>query len=90
MLDDENLGSLRILILGGEACHRDLVLKWSKNRRMINTYGPTEATVIATATDVAVSDKIVTIGKSIANYSAYIVDPATLRVFLLVSTIFSS
>ena len=79
MLDDENLTSLRILILGGEACHRDLVLKWSKGRRMINTYGPTEATVIATSTDVFVEDPIVTIGKPIAHYSSYIIDPTTLR-----------
>ena len=80
MLEDENLGSLRILILGGEACHRDLVEKWSKGRRMINTYGPTEATVIATAVDVKITDSIVTIGKPIAHYSSYIVDPTTLRV----------
>ena len=79
MLEDENLGSLRILILGGEACHRDLIVKWSKGRRMINTYGPTEATVIATSADVKVSNSIVTIGKPIAHYTSYIVDPATLQ-----------
>lgn len=68
MLDDVNLGALRILILGGEACHRDLVTKWSTGRRMINTYGPTEATVIATSSDVHIGIDVL-IAISILFYS---------------------
>ncbi len=66
--------SLRIILLGGEALPAPLVQRWWKpGRRIFNTYGPTEATVVATATEV-LPDRVVTIGKPIPNYTAYICD----------------
>ncbi|MFJ8593553.1 non-ribosomal peptide synthase/polyketide synthase [Streptomyces sp. NPDC093598] len=44
------LPHLRTLIVGAEACPSDLVDVWAPGRRMINSYGPTEATVVATWT----------------------------------------
>ncbi|MFE9450989.1 non-ribosomal peptide synthase/polyketide synthase [Streptomyces sp. NPDC006739] len=44
------LPGLRTLIVGAEACPADLVETWAPGRRMINSYGPTEATVVATWT----------------------------------------
>ncbi|AYN38048.1 amino acid adenylation domain-containing protein [Streptomyces dangxiongensis] len=44
------LPALRTLIVGAEACPADLVETWAPGRRMINSYGPTEATVVATWT----------------------------------------
>ncbi len=44
------LPHLRTLIVGAEACPADLVAVWAPGRRMINSYGPTEATVVATWT----------------------------------------
>lgn len=68
--------SLKLILLGGEALPPATVQKWSKTgRRILNTYGPTEATVVATATEV-VPGEIVTIGRPIANYTAYIVNEA--------------
>jgi non-ribosomal peptide synthetase-like protein len=70
----DDLPSVKTLILGGEACSTDLVKKWSAGtRRMVNTYGPTEATVIATYAECK-PDKMVTIGKPLVNYSAHILD----------------
>ncbi|MBI0300959.1 amino acid adenylation domain-containing protein, partial [Streptomyces sp. PRKS01-29] len=42
------LPSLRTLLVGGEACGPELVGRWAPGRRMVNAYGPTEATVWAT------------------------------------------
>src|SRR5690606_3281447 len=44
-----DLPRIRSLLVGGEACPAQLVERWSKpGRRILNTYGPTEATVTAT------------------------------------------
>ncbi|WP_410492205.1 Pls/PosA family non-ribosomal peptide synthetase [Bosea sp. 685] len=68
--------SLRLILLGGEALPPAIVQKWSKpGRRILNTYGPTEATVVATAAEVRPGE-VVTIGQPIANYTAYIVNEA--------------
>ena len=49
---DEDVPTVRLLILGGEACPPDLVKRWWRpGRRVFNTYGPTEATVIATCAE---------------------------------------
>jgi non-ribosomal peptide synthetase-like protein len=68
--------SLRIIILGGEALPPAIVQKWAKpGRRLFNTYGPTEATVVATVAEV-VAGEAVTIGKPIPNYTCYVVSEA--------------
>ena len=70
----EDMLTVKTLILGGESCSMELVRKWSTDkRRMINTYGPTEATVISTFADCK-PDRKVTIGRPVVNYSAYILD----------------
>jgi non-ribosomal peptide synthetase-like protein len=73
MMNDD-IPTLRLLIVGGEACPDDLVRRWHRpGRRMVNTYGPTEATVIATFADCR-PDRPVTIGRPLPNYSAYVLD----------------
>jgi amino acid adenylation domain-containing protein len=59
----EDVPSIRLLILGGEACPPGLVERWARpDRRMVNTYGPTEATVIATCGELS-PGRPVTIGR---------------------------
>lgn len=73
MLGDD-LPSLRLVILGGEACPPTLVSRFAVNgRRLFNSYGPTEATVVATMAELVPGDTI-TIGQPIPNYSCYVVD----------------
>ncbi|KTC44251.1 non-ribosomal peptide synthetase [Pseudomonas fluorescens ABAC62] len=63
--------TLRILLIGG-----DRLRQFSQERRfaVINNYGPTEATVVATSGRVRAGQSL-HIGRPIANASAYVLDP---------------
>lgn len=76
---EQDLPLLRILLVGGEACPHNLVVRWHRSgRTILNSYGPTEATVTATLTELT-PDKPVTIGVPLPTYSIVILDPATDR-----------
>ena len=69
-----DIPALRLLILGGEACPPDLPARWSRpGRRILNTYGPTEATVVATGGEMT-PGRPVTIGRPIGNYRVFLLD----------------
>ncbi|MHC1712575.1 MAG: Pls/PosA family non-ribosomal peptide synthetase [Solidesulfovibrio sp.] len=69
-----DIATLRVLIVGGEACPRDLAARWHRPGRVIfNSYGPTEATVAATYA-ILEPNGPVTIGRPLPNYRAYILD----------------
>jgi non-ribosomal peptide synthetase-like protein len=71
---DEDVAPLRTLIVGGEACPAELVTRWSRpGRRMLNTYGPTEATVTATCAEL-VAGEPVTIGRPLPTYRVTLLD----------------
>ena len=53
---EKELPELRTLIVGGDACGPELTTRWAPHHRMINSYGPTEATVVATWSDPLVAD----------------------------------
>lgn len=70
----EDVPTLRLLILGGEACPDRLVARWARpGRRMVNTYGPTETTVIATYASLS-RGKPVTIGRALPGYRVHLLD----------------
>ncbi|MEV4326818.1 Pls/PosA family non-ribosomal peptide synthetase [Microbispora rosea] len=68
------LPRLRTLIVGGEPCPPRLVERWSRpGRRILNTYGPTEATVTATCAEL-LPGRPVTIGRPLPTYSVVLLD----------------
>ncbi|MDP4021817.1 amino acid adenylation domain-containing protein [Methylobacterium sp. NEAU 140] len=67
-----DLPNVRLVLLGGEALPEPLVAKWATGTRsLFNTYGPTEATVVATAAQMHPGEPV-TIGGPIPNYSVYV------------------
>lgn len=71
---ESDVPGLRLMLVGGEACSHNLVVRWSRpGLTMLNTYGPTEATVTATMGDLR-PDKPVTIGRPLPSYSIAILD----------------
>ncbi|MFF7146276.1 thioesterase domain-containing protein, partial [Streptomyces nodosus] len=59
---------------GGDACPPELVAHWAPGRRMINAYGPTEATVAATISAPLAAGGPVPIGTPVVNTRAYVLD----------------
>lgn len=73
-LPEAPLPDLRVLIVAGEACGLDLLQKWGKTRRFINSYGPTETTVSATNAELTPADSRVHIGRPVHNTQVWILD----------------
>ena len=66
---------LGVLIVGGEACGPDLAARWAPGRVMVNAYGPTEVTVMATTSgplDPAAG--VVPIGSPVVNTRVFVLD----------------
>jgi non-ribosomal peptide synthetase-like protein len=78
--DPGALGSVRLLILGGEACPRELEERLcAPGREVWNTYGPTEATVVACAAELGrsrVPREPVRIGLPLDGWDLAVVDDA--------------
>ncbi|CAJ1424033.1 unnamed protein product [Effrenium voratum] len=72
------LPHLKILDVGGEALGTDVVDAWAPGRRLVNSYGPSEISVVCTGAYVTPGEPI-TIGGPLPTYSCYILDPETLE-----------
>ncbi|MGK3964938.1 amino acid adenylation domain-containing protein [Sorangium sp. So ce118] len=68
------LPDLRVLCVAGEVCPAELPRRWAKGRRFLNGYGPTEATVLATAAEYAPDVARPTIGRPLPNTQVYVLD----------------
>ncbi|QKW30763.1 non-ribosomal peptide synthase/polyketide synthase [Streptomyces seoulensis] len=69
--------SLSTLIVGAEACPAGLVDRWAPGRRMINSYGPTEATIVATWTGpLTAGSGTPAIGRALPHTRVHVLDAA--------------
>jgi len=73
--------SVKLLILGGEQAHSDHVDRWLERApgvRLLNTYGPTEATIVTTTFDLSNhrAGPPISIGRPIRGASIYVLDGA--------------
>ena len=73
---------LRLVIIGGEAARPDRIACWrtleGHHPRLLNTYGPTETTIVALTCDLtserAVGEARAPIGRPVPNVHAYVLD----------------
>ncbi|MFJ7205933.1 amino acid adenylation domain-containing protein [Streptomyces sp. NPDC098789] len=77
-LPDVELPTLRTMVTGGEPIAPHHVARWSRGRRLINAYGPTEAMVYATMSGALTGDGPAAIGRPLWNARLYVLD-GTLR-----------
>jgi amino acid adenylation domain-containing protein len=75
MPDDATLTTVSTLVVAGDAASAALVKRWAPGRRLVNAYGPTEATVCAAIhlCDVA-EETAPPIGRPIRNTRIYLLD----------------
>jgi amino acid adenylation domain-containing protein len=78
-LVDDGIGwpaALRLVILGADQARADAVTAWfaARDVPLVNTYGPTEATVIATAAWLAPDGTRPPIGRPLGGARAYVLD----------------
>ncbi|CCQ13629.1 Non-ribosomal peptide synthetase [Rhodococcus sp. AW25M09] len=65
---------IETVAVGGDVLGAAVVDEWSPNRLMLNAYGPSEATVVATLTDSLHSGQPVTIGRPLDHVAAVVLD----------------
>ena len=69
------LPALRTIIACGEPCPPELVASWAPGRRFFNVYGPTEATIYATAA-LCKAGREITIGVALGHVTTHVLDDA--------------
>ncbi|MGV8002878.1 non-ribosomal peptide synthase/polyketide synthase [Photorhabdus temperata subsp. temperata] len=69
---------LRLIIIGGEAVKKSAIQAWFAQKtyrpRLLNTYGPTENTVIATCKAILSPEDAASIGRPVKNTCIYLLD----------------
>jgi acyl-CoA synthetase (AMP-forming)/AMP-acid ligase II/acyl carrier protein len=83
--EQENPSTVRLVIIGGDLMSTDSLEHWQKSplaqARLLNAYGPTEATITATLFDVpknysdVLNEGAIPIGRRVLNRLVYILDP---------------
>ncbi|NLU84729.1 non-ribosomal peptide synthase/polyketide synthase, partial [Rhodococcus sp. HNM0569] len=73
-VDPDGLDHLSTVLVAGDVCPPDLVSRWAPGRRMINAYGPSEATIMSSLTQPLAADAPISIGGPSRGVHAYVLD----------------
>ncbi|MBE8526733.1 amino acid adenylation domain-containing protein, partial [Amycolatopsis sp. H6(2020)] len=73
-LDEGSLPEGMTVIVAGEACPPDVVARWAPRCRMLNAYGPTEATVCATVSEELHAAAPPPIGSAVTGVTCFVLD----------------
>ncbi|WP_212004673.1 non-ribosomal peptide synthetase/type I polyketide synthase [Chitinophaga sp. HK235] len=74
VMSSSGLQGLKTLVAGGDVTALKLMQEWSQGRKLVNAYGPTENTVIASMHVYTAGDLNTNIGKPINNAKLHILD----------------
>nr|EJI95569.1 non-ribosomal peptide synthase domain TIGR01720 domain protein [Rhodococcus sp. JVH1] len=73
-VDPTGLRDLETVVVGGDVCPPELVAKFAPGCRFVNSYGPTETTIVITMTETLAAGDRITIGVPIAGAGAVVLD----------------
>lgn len=73
-LSETDFPNLRTIVIAGEAPNENTMMSWSKNRKLINAYGPTEASICSSYFIYEREASPHIIGCPISNVQIYILD----------------
>ncbi|MGW6693671.1 non-ribosomal peptide synthase/polyketide synthase, partial [Rhodococcus sp. NPDC054953] len=73
-VDPAGLDALEAVVVGGDVCPPDLVARFGERCRFVNSYGPTETTIVITTTDPLRDPRDITIGAPIPGATAVVLD----------------
>ncbi|MFG2957723.1 amino acid adenylation domain-containing protein [Streptomyces sp. NPDC048291] len=76
VLDPAQIPASVTFVVAGEACTPQVVQDWTGDRRLIDAYGPTEASVYSTVSDelTAADAAAVPIGRPVPGFRTYVLD----------------
>ncbi len=74
-LPTQDFPALRTLVVAGEACPAEVAERWANGRLFVNAYGPTEATVCATAGAYRPGSGRLTLGTPIPGAAVHVAGP---------------
>ncbi|HEX2188927.1 MAG TPA: condensation domain-containing protein, partial [Longimicrobiaceae bacterium] len=74
-LPEADFPALRTISTGGERCPAETAARWSRGRRLVNMYGPTETTIYTTAHECAPGVAVAPpIGRPVEGARVYVLD----------------
>ena len=74
LLQSDSIPSIKTLVTAGETIPLEVAKDFSKSRKYINAYGPTETSICATTFEGDITGSSVPVGKPITNTNVYILD----------------